>query len=40
MEREAQYVFTGWSAQRDSHGVFKLKPSEARFQLVSDIQQL
>jgi len=33
-EREARYVFTGWSAQHDRHGAFKLKPSEARFQLV------
>jgi len=33
-EREARYVFTGWSAQRDRHGAFTLKPSEARFQLV------
>ena len=36
-EREARYVFTGWSAQRDRHGAFKLKPSEARFQLVMSI---
>jgi len=27
-------IFMGWSAQRDRHGAFKLKPSEARFQLV------
>jgi len=27
---------TGWSTQRDRHGAFKLKPSEARFQLVID----
>ena len=33
-ECEARYAFTGWSAQRDRHGAFKLKPSEARFQLV------
>ena len=33
-EREARYAFTGWSAQRDRHGAFKLKPSVARFQLV------
>jgi len=33
-ECEARYVFTGWSAQRDRHGAFKLKPSEARFQLL------
>ena len=30
----ARYAFTGWSAQRDKYGAFKLKPSEARFQLV------
>jgi len=35
-EREAQYTFTRWSAQRDRHGTFKLKPSEARFQLVGN----
>jgi len=33
-EREARYTFTGWSAQCDRHGAFKLKPSEARFQPV------
>jgi len=33
-ERKARYIFTGWSVQRDRHGAFKLKPSEARFQLV------
>ena len=26
-----------WSAQHDKHGAFKLKPSEARFQLVYNI---
>jgi len=35
-EREARYTFTGWSAQRDRHGAYKLKPSVARFQLVFD----
>jgi len=33
-EHKARYALTGWSAQRDRHGAFKLKPSEARFQLV------
>jgi len=36
-ERTARYIFTGWSAQRDKHGAFKLKPSEVRFQLVLNI---
>ena len=35
-ERAARYILTGWSAQRDKHGAFKLKPSEARFQLVDN----
>jgi len=39
MECAARYIFTGWSAQRDKHGAFKLKPSEARFQLVHNISQ-
>jgi len=33
MEREARYAFTGWSAQCDRYGAFKLKPSIVRFQL-------
>jgi len=36
-ERAARYTFTGWSVQCDKHGAFKLKPSKARFQLVSFI---
>jgi len=36
-KRAAQYIFMGWSAQRNKHGAFKLKPSEARFQLVINI---
>jgi len=33
-ERAARHIFMGWSAQRNKHGAFKLKLSEARFQLV------
>jgi len=36
-EHAARYIFMGWSAQRDKHGAFKLKPSEAKFQLVEYI---